>query len=273
MAGTAQRDEALQRAQSALQSGRAAEAERIAAEILKSDPRNARALQAFGCALLLQGRPKDAVAPLEQAARGRHDPENDTQLAIALREAGRPEEALPKLKRATKRNYPPAFHELGFLLFAMERHDEAIEALTRGLEVAPMMPQLSIQLGNIFLRRGERARAKAAFSRALAISPDSADALHGLGMAHSEDGEYAPAAECFRRCLMSRPQDASLWLNLGHCLLGLGQRDAGYDCFRNASRGGATGVGTALTSLVKSGRGRFWLKPSEAARFFSGKQE
>ena len=90
-------------------------------------------------------------------------------------------------------------------------------------------------------------------------------------MPHSEDGGYAAAAECFRRCLIGRPDDVNLWLNLGHCLLALGQTEAGYDCFRNASRGNPDGHGKALTSLVKSGRGRFWLKPSDAARFFKGK--
>jgi hypothetical protein len=36
---------------------------------------------------------------------------------------------------------------------SLERFNEAVEALRRGLEIAPMMPQLSIQLGEVFLRR------------------------------------------------------------------------------------------------------------------------
>jgi tetratricopeptide (TPR) repeat protein len=265
-------DDRLQRALAALQGGRPAEAERVAAEILKAEPRQPRALHVLGCALLMQGRAKDAIAPLEDAGRGRHDPEIDTQLAIALREAGRPDEALPKLKRAVKRKppYPAAFHELGFLLFSMGRYDEAVEALSQGLQIAPMMPELSVQLGYVHLRRRNRQAAKIAFARALAISPSSHDALFGMAMAHSEDGEYAAAAECYRHCLAGRPDDPSLWLNLGHCLLALGQTDAGNDCFRNAARGNPSGHGQALTSLVKSGRGRFWLKPSAAARFFKG---
>jgi tetratricopeptide (TPR) repeat protein len=265
-------DEALQQALVALNSGRVADAERIAAEILKKQPRHPRARHVFGLALLMQGRAKDAIAPLEEAGRGRHDPEIDTQLGIALREAGRPDEALVKLKRAIKRKppYPASFHELGFLLFSMERYDEAIDALSQGLAVAPMMPELSIQLGNLHLRRRNRHAAKVAFARALSIAPTSHDALFGLAMAHSEDREYAPAAECYRRLLMGRPNDPSLWLNLGHCLLALGQAEAGHDCFRNAARGNPRGHGPALAALAKSGRGRFWLRPSAAARFFKG---
>jgi Tfp pilus assembly protein PilF len=147
------------------------------------------------------------------------------------------------------------------------RHDEAIEAFRRGLDVAPMMPELSIQLGNVFLQRRNCADAKTAFARALEISPDSADALLGIAKAHQEVGESEAAAGYFRRCLMMRPNEAEIWLNLGHSLLELGQRDAGYECFRAGARGDAKRYGRALTSLAASSRGRFWLKPSEAAGY------
>jgi Tfp pilus assembly protein PilF len=129
---------------------------------------------------------------------------------------------------------------------------------------------LSVQLGNVLLHRGRQVEARIAFARALAIAPHSQDALLGLAQAHSKLGQYSLAADCYRQCLVNRPDDASLWLNLGHCLLALGQHEAGYDCFRTAARGDAAGAGLALTSLVKSRRGRFWLRPSAAARFFGG---
>ena len=270
----ADRGDALRRARLALDGQRPQDAQRIAEELLNTDPRHAQALHIFGCALLMQGRAQDAVAPLETAARDLRDPEIDTLLAIALRQAGRHEDALSRLKRATKRKtpYAPAFHELGYLLSSLERYDEAIEALRRGLEIAPMMPELSIRLGYVFLRRRNCAEAKLAFARALDISPTSPDALYGLAKAHQEIGENAPAAEYFRRYLVSRPDDVGIWLNLGHCLLELGQLDAGYDCFRTASRGEPKRYGNALTSLAASARGRFWLKPSAAAQFLQGKK-
>ena len=74
--------EPLQRATLALNAKRPEEAQRIAEEILRRDPRNARALHILGFALLMQGRAEAAVSPLEAAARGRHDPEIETQLAL-----------------------------------------------------------------------------------------------------------------------------------------------------------------------------------------------
>jgi tetratricopeptide (TPR) repeat protein len=267
--GGATGDVVLQQALTALRSQRPNEAERIASDLLRRQPRHSRALYVLGSARLMQNRPKDAIPLLEEAGRGRNDPEIDTLLAIALRQAGHADKAVLKLKRATKRKppYAAAFHELGYLLFSLERYDEAIEVLNRGLEVAPMMPELPVQLGYAHLRRRNWGGAKMAFARALAISPTLYDALHGMAMAHSESGEHAAAAEHFRRCLTSRPDDASLWLNLGHCLLALGQSEAGYNCFRAASRGDPGRTGVALRSLVRSSHGRFWLRPSEATRF------
>jgi tetratricopeptide (TPR) repeat protein len=269
---SADRDGLLRQAKFALDSNRPQDAQRIAQQILKTDPQRAQALHILGCALLMQDRAADAIAPLEGAARALRDPETETLLAIALRRIGRKENALSRLKRATKRQPPfgPAFHELGFLLLSMERHDEAIELLSRGHELLPMMPELSILLGNVFLACRDFRNAQVHFARALNISPNSSDAMYGLATAHWRLCQYQAAADLFRRHLMRNPDDVSTWLSLGHCLLELGQRDAGYDCFRTAARGNPKRYGSALASLVNSGRSRFWLRPSQAQRFLCG---
>ena len=263
---------ALQQAAFALNGQRPGEAERISAEVLRVDPRNARALHIFGCAVLMQGRAADAIAPLEAAARIRHDPEIDMQLAAALRQAGRVDDALSRLRRAIKRQppYPKAFYELGCALASTKHYDEAAEVFERGRDIAPMVAEFSTQLGRVFLERREFANAKHAFARAREISPASHDALSGMALAHQGAGEHDKAADYFRRCLAAKP-DPGTWLNLGRCLLRLGQLDEGYDCFRFAVRGDPKRYGNALGMLTKSARGRFWLKPSAAARFLQTK--
>jgi tetratricopeptide (TPR) repeat protein len=262
-------DDRLAQAMSALDDERPEGAERMAAELLKADPHHAAALYVLGCALTMQGRAGEAIAPLE-AASGDHDnPECDTVLAIALRQVGRHEDAVGRLKLTIKR-YPAhaaAFNELGYLLVLMGRYDEAADVLNQGLQIAPTLPQLSIQLGYAELSRRNCANAKVAFARALDISPDSHDALFGMAKAHQELGENEAAVDYFRRYLTDRPNDSGAWLNLGHGLLELGQLKPGYECFRMAARGDAERYGTALTSLAAAARGRFWLKPSAAARF------
>ena len=262
-------DDVLASAMLALNDERLQEAEQIAAAVLKVDPHHAKALYILGCALTLQGRAAEAIAPLEAAASACDDPVVDTMLAIALLQAGRHEHAITRLALTTKRHprYAPAFKELGYLLVLTERYAEAVEVLTRGLEIAPLMPELSIQLGYAHLSRRDCATAKIAFARALDISPSSPDALFGMAKAYQELGESEEAALYFRRYLALRADDSGAWLNLGHCLLELGQADAGYECFRTAARGGSKQYGRALTSLAAATRGRFWLQPSRAARF------
>ncbi|MGC2125624.1 MAG: tetratricopeptide repeat protein [Xanthobacteraceae bacterium] len=270
--GVKRGDDALHRAIFAMNSGRPVEAQQLAEEILKRDSRHARASHILGCALLVQNRPQDAIAPLEAAARGRNDPELDIYLATALRQTGRHEEAVSRLKRTTKRwpTNAPAIHELGYALASLGRYDEAIETFRRGLEVAPMMPLLSIHLGEALLERRKYAEARSAFANALGIVPGSSEALLGKGKADQELGNFREAAESFRRYLASSPDDAVVWGRFGQCLLELGQLETGYDCFRQAAR---THYEIALGSLVRARRGRFWLKPSEALRFLNAKKK
>ena len=269
----AKHEQDVQAASFALKNRRPQEAERIAGAVLKADPEHNQALHIYGYALLMQQRAEEAIAALEPAARRQRDPEIDMQLALALRQAGREEDALSRLKRATKRTVPfaPAFLELGTLLASMKRYEEAIDALKRGLEIAPTMPDLSIQLGFVFLALRDHGNAKISFARALAVSPEAASALWGIGKAHQSLGDNRAAVSYFRRCLIHTPNDAGTLLNLGHSLLEVGDLNEGYECFRAAARGDQMRYSSALTTLVKSGRGRFWLKPSDAVKFLLGK--
>jgi tetratricopeptide (TPR) repeat protein len=265
---TANAGEALQQALFALNNKRPLEAERIAADVLKRAPRHPGALHIVGCALLMQGRANEAIAPLEAAARAEHNPAIDVQLAEALRQAGRPDDAVSRLRRATRRQPPfvPAFHDLGCLLASLQRYDEAAEVFRRALEAAPMTMQLSLQLGGVCMQSRKWADAKAAFAQTLNLAPNSPEALFGMAKAHQELGEFRAAADYYRRCLRVKP-DPLVWHNLGRCLLMIGDNEEGYDCLRWAVRGDPKRYGGVLGTLVKSPHGRFFLKPSAAARF------
>src|SRR5215471_8296134 len=119
--------EALARAVAAGNSGDLGEAERIVRHVLAKNPQQLEALQLLGALLMGQNRPREAVGPLEEAARRSANPELETHLAIALREIGRSSDALAWLYRAIEHHqaYVRAFYELGMLLRAMRRYTEA----------------------------------------------------------------------------------------------------------------------------------------------------
>ena len=261
--------DALARAKVALDQGRASEAEQIARTVLDRDARNAAALQLLGGALLLQERHEEAIEPLEGAARVLRDPVLDTQLAIALRETGRNEDALSRLKRAIKREppYAFAFHELGFLLYSLQRYDEAIAAIRRGIDIAPFASNLWVLLGSICHARRDLPGAHAAYARALSISPHLASAHYGMGTVLMSQAAYAQAAEHFRIASVNAPGDLQARLKLAGCLLEIGQTDAALASLRTAVRGGPQHVyAMSLKLMLNSGQGRFWLRPSAAAR-------
>jgi tetratricopeptide (TPR) repeat protein len=264
--------QALDRAVFALQMRQPAEAERIAAEVLKANRGDPRALQIYSQALMLQGRAVDAIPALEKAARRNDDPAIATQLAVLLRMADRHDEALQKLRQAVGRRPPfaAAFVELGQQLMALARHDEAVDVLARGVAVAPDVAELSVQLGHVLTLRNDRAGARAAFTRALALAPDRPDVLHALAQALQADRQYGEAAGLFRRLLNLKPDDPAVRVGLGLCLLEIGDTEQGLNCFRAAMRSGPQMYGQALAALASSSRGRFWLRPSDAVRFMRG---
>ena len=267
-------DLALQNAAAAIQAGFPREAERLAAEVLQANAGNLPAMQLLGTALLMQGRGKDAISPLERAARRARDAATETRLASALRQAGREEEACEQLARAVKRKppFPPAFSEFAHLLFVLGRKDEAIDILRQGLAIAPDAAELSMQLGRLYAAQGKTAQARDAFTRTVALAPANRDALVALARAFQAERDFARAAETYRRLLAATPKDAPAQIGLGICLIELGRAEEGFDQLRAASGSGPKMFGEAVSALVDAGRGRFWLRPSEAARALRGEK-
>jgi len=266
-AATAKTTDALQQAMAALQGRRADEAQRIAEGVIAREPRHPGALHVLGLALLAQGRPREAAAPLEQAAGLVTDPLIETHYAIALRQSGHSARALALLERTAAREppLPLAVHELGVLLFQLRRLDEAQAVLERGLRHAPAVAELSVVLGGIFLDRLDWGNARLAFARALANAPGHPASLFGLGAALMGENEFASAAERFRQALARDPGYTRARLQLATCLFELDCRAEAVACLRAAVQAAPQCYAEAVRTLVSSGRGRFPLKPSAAA--------
>src|ERR1700724_2838883 len=137
-------DDILRLGARALEEQRAPDAEHLARDALVRDSRHPDALHLLGVALLAQGRAREAVAPLEQAARERTSARIETHLGKALLESGRAGEGLTRLQRGIQCQPPflGAFQELGILLCSMRRFDEAEAVLRRGLEAEPTSVEL-----------------------------------------------------------------------------------------------------------------------------------
>jgi len=264
---------ALDRAILALQMRRPDEAERLASQVLKADRGNIAAAQILARALLIQNRIAEAIVPLERAARRSQDPVIETLLSGALAAAGRVDEAIDLLRVTTARRppYPPAFAELGGQLSKLGRIEESFAVFQSGLELTPGVTDLLMGLGNLHLKTNDRARARAAFLQVQTAEPGRFDAMSGLANVMALDGEYAAAADLYRRLVALMPNDAVMRYNLGKCLLELGDRDAGEATLREVAGGGMHLTGSAVEALSAASHGRFFLRPSAAAKFLREK--
>src|SRR5262245_34060121 len=234
-------DEAVRRAKAVMQNGRPDEAERMLRELLAKGPRLPSALHALGLALMAQRRAGEAVAPLEEAARRQSeqrapDPVIETNLAVALDQSGRTADAIPWLERAITRQPPfeHAFRELGAMLVAQRRLDEAETVLKQGLDVAPNLVELWVVLGGVYVERSDWGDAKLAFARALVTSPGHPGALYGMGVVLMQEGDYGRAEERLRQALSREPADYQTRLSLGACLLERSRWDDGLATLRSA---------------------------------------
>ncbi len=251
----------------ALRSGRVAEAQDLARNLLARHPRNPDALEFFGLTLLAQDKASEAIEPLQDAARVRPGAIVETRLGQALRKTGRIAEALTVLQQASERQPPvsDAFFELGTLLYENRRAAEAEAVLVRGMDVAPA-GQLSFALGTIFLERGDFEDALISFARALAANPGHPSALCGLGRARMARGELDRALEKFREAAANNPSEGRAQFLTAQCLFELGRPAEAIECLRALVAWAPQSFGGAVKTCVEAGKGRFWLKPSAAAK-------
>ena len=257
----------MREAVAALRNGRFAEAEGLARNLVARHPQNPDALELFGMTLMAQNKASQAIEPLREAARLRPGAIAEVRLGQALRRTGLVAEALTVLQQASERQPPiaDAFFELGTLLYEKRRVAEAEAVLTRGMAVAPA-GQLSFALGTIYLERGDFEDASVSFTRALAAAPGHPSVLCGLGRARMALGELEFALENFRQAMANNPSEGRARFLTAHCLFELGRPAEAIECLRALVAWAPQSFGGAVRTCVEAGKGRFWLKPSAAAK-------
>ncbi|MCC7126869.1 MAG: tetratricopeptide repeat protein [Acidobacteria bacterium] len=162
----------------------------------------------------------------------------ETNLGVALHEAGRTGDALRHLERAVtlQPDYAPAYNNLGVVLRAAGRTDEAIAAYERGLQQPGAYADLHFNLANALRDQGRTDEAAAHLRQAVTAAPaDAAGAHNNLGLALAAKGQMADAAAEFRAALALDPSSVIALRNLGNILATVGDRDQALDTLRRAA--------------------------------------
>jgi arylsulfatase A-like enzyme/Flp pilus assembly protein TadD len=163
------------------------------------------------------GRPSDAAAVLDRAARDGHaDRTLLASLGSALRDAGELRRAAAVLEDLvrTDRSDLRAADALGQTYARLGRGREAEALFKRVIAGSPSASATWNNLGALYLVEGRSGEARAAFERAIAINPALAAAHNGLGVALARGGQMDRAITEWQRALELRPEYADARRNL-----------------------------------------------------------
>lgn len=188
--------------------------------MLATDPADADALHLLGVVADARGEPAQAVELISQALRVRQSPRFHSNLGMALGHLGRHEDAVAAYRRALdlRPDYPEALNNLGTSLDALNRPVEAVVAYRRALALRPDQAPWWGNLGSALLAARDPEHAEAAFRRAVALAPALASAQAGLGRVLRETNRPGEAEAAFRAQVALDPADPSAQLNLAAAL-------------------------------------------------------
>jgi len=128
--------------------------------------------------------------------------------------------------------------EEGYAFLEVGRFEEALDLLSRALELAPSNPLIHYRLGLLFSDTGRPAEALEALDRSLSLQSDNARAHNNRGSALQLLGRVSEAEAAFQRALDLSPDLEPPYINLGHLLEQQGKVREASELYERAIRRG-----------------------------------
>lgn len=219
------------------QQSRLAEAEAGYRRVLTADPYHVDATHMMGVLALQVGKPDPAVQLLGEAARlNPTNPAIASNLASALRRAGRLEDALASVRRALQLapEFVDAHQNLANILEALNRHGEAADAIAQLIEARGPTVELYLRLASLRITGNQAEAAIDTLYDLLGMDPLSAAAYTNLGVAYRRLDRVDEAVTAYRTGLALAPDDPGLLNNYGIALKDGDRPEEAVDCFHRA---------------------------------------
>jgi tetratricopeptide (TPR) repeat protein len=154
---------------------------------------------------------------------------------LMLRELGRADEALAAQSRAAAlRPYPEALTQIGHLLAARDRHDQALARLDEALRLRPAYFDALYYKGVSLTALQRHEEAEKTLRAALALRPQSPEALHALGAALNYLNRETEALAAFEQAIAAAPAHLPAHLDYNALAFTLGRKDLAYRSFAYA---------------------------------------
>lgn len=211
-------------------------------EILKREPDDASARYTLGQALSRSGKTEDGRRELERAQalrkRAKQLQQAQNSQAEGMRDLneGKAEEALKAFTAAVEMDGSSTNHMyLGLARAVTGDMKAGMQELTTAIELKPSNAEAHVNLGSLYLQRGQDYLAKAEFEKALQSDPWSPEAHNNLGLVLSKANQADQAIEHFRLAADLNPQYLEAVFNLGLSERAIGRLDDALAAFRRAA--------------------------------------
>jgi eukaryotic-like serine/threonine-protein kinase len=122
--------------------------------------------------------------------------------------------------RKERPNYWPVYNELGYVLNAQGKYQQAVEAFRAATVAAPGSALAFNNLGALFLKLGDFEKARVSFENSLKLKPSDV-AYSNLAEALRAQGQYSQALPLNQKAVALEPSDDQNWRDLADCYAAL----------------------------------------------------
>ena len=193
----------------------------------------------LGVALKRAGRVEEAIKHYRQALQSNPTyAEAHVNLGVALQQEGNTPEAIKHYQQALKisPNLADVYYNLGLALQQTNDFKGAIAQYRQALRIDPESAVTHNNLGIVLQRESRMQEAMTHYRRAIEIDPGNADAHYNLGIALEREGMPSEALVQYERALKINTQNATLRRSLALVLQQLGQTQRAIDQWEAALR-------------------------------------
>ena len=217
--------------------GRLDEAKKMCLQEMETGRRKLEALFMLGNIAYAGESFAEAISYYRQACEIERDiPVLLNNLGLALKDEGRPVEALAALDRAIflSQGYAVAHYNRALALEALGRDDDAVDAYRTAIDCRPDYIDALKNLGSIHFRNDRHDEAILCFQKALAIEPDNLDFIYNMGLVFDARLNYEDALRCFKRCMDINPRMTNLYGKIGKIFGHMGMPELGVEYLKKS---------------------------------------
>lgn len=157
-------------------------------------------------------------------------------LGNILAAQGKEDEAIAQFRRAIeiKPDYEEAHYNLANALDRQGKRDEAIDNYEKAIEINPNLVAAHNNLGTAFLNQGRLEAASEQYRQALDKDPAYAEAHNNLGFLLEKQGKAAEAIREYQQAIELNPNRAEFYSNMGNLLATQGRTTEAAQQFQKA---------------------------------------